>query len=116
MTQIKTKYVTIDFHEDHDGAKPFYWVAVGFVWTEKAQPVAKLFAHLMDDIMLSEIRGQLAEAVNNPIKDIYHEDVDIIIHLRADSKHLAAKLLGIVESVEARFDNLVEVGHGVVAK
>lgn len=103
---IKTKYTTITVNEEFDGLRPFYWASVDLAWSESAPPLSKLFAVTMDERLLTLLRHLLDTAVAEPQKDICLDDGSITIALKSSEKHQAARLLGIVEKVEAEFDTL----------
>ena len=110
---IKTKYTKISFNEDTFDGTVCSWATVELAWGEKADARSVAFATLMDDRLVKEARRQLGEAVNDQTKDIYLEDVDLLVNLKPECKHLAAKLIGLVEVVEKEFDALVESGRSV---
>lgn len=112
-TEIKTKYTTVSFNEDHNGSEPFYWVSIGLAYAKGDSGPAKVFAILMDARLLGLARLQLKDAVENSMRDVYLEDVDVMVTLKADQKHLAASIIGMVEAVEAEFDARVAVGKEI---
>lgn len=117
--EVKTKFTTITFNEDYEGGTPIFWATVDlandvFKTTRSNDPRANVFTVLMDLRLQSEARQHLAEAVTDPVKDIHLEEFDLIVTFKLEFKHHAAKLLGIVESVEAQFLSLIESGKSVV--
>lgn len=114
QSEIKTKYTKISFNEEHDGGTSSYWAAISMAWGKSDSPIAVAFATLMDGRLLFEARRQLESAVHDPIKDIYLDDVCLLVILREDVKYLGAKLIGIVHAVEAEFDSIAESGKEIV--
>lgn len=110
-TEFKTKYCTVSFHEDHDGAKTFVWAAVGMAWAESHDNMSKVFSHLMDDRLLEEARVMLADAVDKPSFDIRLEDADLLVNFSNGKKHLGACLIGLVKKIEGEFDEIVSRGN-----
>lgn len=107
-SKIETKYTKIEVTECTDEGKPFYYATVGLAWMNSAPPRSRLFTVTMDGRLLDLVRSHLATAVEDVKNDIYINDVDLLVNLKTSEKHQAAKLLGIVEKVEAEFDAMTE--------
>jgi len=109
--EIKTKYTTVSFNEDHDGSTPILYSTVEFAWSEKddVPDMARLFAVNMDQVVENEIRRRLAEELSaDPVKDIYLEDTWLMIQgYSADEKHHTTKIVPIVMAIEAEFDRML---------
>lgn len=116
MRKFKTKYCELGFHEDHNGQEQFYWASVGMAWGEKSDPTAIAFATLMDGRLLDQARILLKDAVKDPVRDIYLEDVDLLVNLDARFRHIGARLIGLVQSLELEFDSEIEKGRTLEVK